>query len=471
MPLGVITIFSYMLPYLKQVEKSLVDWSPFLVGMALWPGNMPFMIYTVPKEQLFIGLLSLIAFIRLVRFRENINIKTFFDISRQPLFVKLIVINIIAILILNALSIAPGVSLFGVEKLQTGSLFWCVSLIAVWIFSRTTDYRPSFKPTLLLILFVSLLTILESLGFRPLDSMTGASTDTISPFPRATVGYKGHLAGLLSYLSLIPLAYYGYKDYNYKKLGFIILFSLSICALSCSNNTSALIGVSIAVLVFAILKRNKTVLLPILLFLVFIPSNYVIDKGNKLLQEYNIVKNINTKKDILESTTFQTRKYLWKAAIKLFEQKPLYGWGISTYDNLWYQVLNKKDGDNLLKLEYGIKDNQKFSRINDSLAYVDQKGKMQLSIALYYSSHNSTFDILYGQGIIGITLYAIFVLAILSQIIKDVRIRLFIIPILAYFIYLQAWFPTVTSFAVFAMFLGMVLNKNYSEKNGYEVNL
>jgi O-antigen ligase len=441
----------------QKIERLLLGIWPLIYGLLVWPSHSAANVFAQTRVSALAAFLILALVLRMAVHPEISFSQIPQLFRRQPKYV-LWMLGFIGALILSVFfSSAPYVALFGTQSLQTGAIFITLSLLTFWLYS--SGPAPSRFGLVALFIIINLLTIAEYLGFRPLAPIVEKYITLNSPFPAVTVGLRGHLAGMLVLLSLLPL--YWFRD-RLNDWRFWTLFILGCVGLGCTSNSSTYVGMAVTLTAFLWFNRHDlkwTVLLVPVVALLSMSAYLPLASLSQSLNAWGWVHIKAESKDLTSSVTLQTRLLLWESAARMGAARPILGWGPQTFNNHWYDYLSKAKGDKLFRLELGLNPSQKMVRINDSIAFKDENGQTQPRHLNYISSHNALLDLFYSQGFVGSILLVIFC----ASLIKYLHVRMgkttfyALLPFLAYGIYLLAWFITVPVTGLVCIVLGFLV--------------
>lgn len=436
----------------RTLEGGLIAWTPLLVGLVVWPTATPGDTFAAPKILTFALITALIGLLRLLGNYQNLTLRSALLHFRNPVHaIPAIVLTLLAVT--TALSINPLVSMYGDQNSQVGTLFYALVILYLWL-TLTYAGKISLCPAMAFCLIIPTISLVEFIGLKPFGWLTEMYYTIKSAYPIVATGYRGHLAGLLTVTAGFVMAQILDRRRAVHPTLYILLF-LGFLAVVCLSNTSSTLAAAAGLLIIWLIKRDfKTTLISAALFIAAFPTSTALSSLNKLLVNYHIVATASHSEELNNTTTLQTRLLLWKAALILFQERPVFGWGANTYENLWYSALEPQESDRLLRLELGISPNVPISRINDSIAYRNSAGKVIPNNLIYGSSHNAYLDVLYSTGLFGV--------AALALMLMYVRARQAWTPaaltMMAVFgIYLLAWFPVSTNFLPFIALLVLII--------------
>lgn len=276
------------------------------------------------------------------------------------------------------------------------------------------------------------ITVLEAFGFRPLYLLPESFS-----YPAATFGHRGLLAGFYILVAGIALVKNNYAIFLISGLG------IALC-----NNTSAIIGYVILALVWVYTHRKQRVTLlvymSIAVFVFFGISNI-----NTLCKSLNLSNCISTKNGKTDNIgSVNDRLLLWKASIKMFEERPAFGWGDSQYSSNWYYYLPLEERDYLLSRLLGATDSSTINGVFPTFSYVDSKGLRKSTTLDVIEPHNYAIQELQSHGLVGFGFLIFFLLSFLRH---SPRASF---ALLGYGLYLLAWFPVFEVLPIAALLIG-----------------
>ena len=156
----------------------------------------------------------------------------------------------------------------------------------------------------------------------------------MSPF------FKDHTSYGMALALLLPFSYYliKFSDTQAIKMIFTFVFILLIIALILSYTRAAWLSCVLALCVYIIVKLRIRFSL-LLLFLIFSASFIVIFQSDILMvleknsqdSSDSFVEHIESMSNITTDASNLERINRWKSAIRLFEDRPHFGWGPGTY--------------------------------------------------------------------------------------------------------------------------------------------
>ena len=321
------------------LEQNLLAVFPLIYGILLWPFENAALIFTTPRLILVFFFIIVMPIIK-VRNNKTTHLKDLpGNFAKQPKYVWALLLFTLSIIPSVLLSPDVGHALFGSIDFQTGGLFIFTISIIFLIYS-TGPMVPNYG-LILLGIILNVVVILEYIGFRPLSFVTSAYHPLSTSFPAATIGHRGQLAGLLVLFPLLALAWFRKKYTDWK---FYSLFTLSIAGLGCTTNSSALIGLVAALSVFCFIKFKDLGLkiIPIIILVMISYNSYQYFKPlNSYFYELGWVSAKSDAKSIEDTTTLSTRLILWKAAIRMFEVRPVFGWGPQLFNQYWFSYFTE----------------------------------------------------------------------------------------------------------------------------------
>lgn len=415
-------------------------------------------IFTTGRLILCVGFLLTVLLLRLIGHAQLTSRELVTAFRSQPRYTAFLGLFLISTVASSLLSVEPSSAWFGNQSFPTGTLFILLGAALFWVYSSASSVRSWGWQAATVVM--SLLTIGEFLGFRPLSLLLGPGVELNTVYPAVTIGYRGHVAGLLVMMVLSQL--YLFRQ-QLRSSGFWTIFALACVALGCTSNTASYIAMIISLALFTLIEVRRgsflVILVPVVALLamnLYRPLTAV----NAALISSGWVQQQASSKELSNTRTFSTRLLLWKAAIGMAEARPLLGWGAQTFHSHWYAHLSKAEGDRLFRLELGLPEERKMVRINDSVAYRDAQGHTKPDQLNYFSAHNAVLDLLYAQGVLGVLSFAAFVLALLRHVVQATRRSslLALVAPLGYGIYLLGWFVTFPVTLAFCAFAGMLVS-------------
>jgi prepilin-type N-terminal cleavage/methylation domain-containing protein len=439
--------------WVQQVEGQLYTSFPLIYILAIFPSSSPAGVFTTPKTYLLGVFLLLALLLRTIGARHLDFKKIYASLLNQPNYIFWLLSHMAVLVISSLFSDFANQAWFGDPNPQTGAVFFLALGFAFWFYA--TGPRLSSWSLVTLLVVLNILAITEYLGFRPLEFIVNRNFELTSPFPATTVGIRTHLSAIMLMLIFIPI--YWYRS-NYFRKGFWALLIIAGIGFGCTVTSSAIAGLIASLMILIVFMRRQliTAILIIITIICAINMHRPLMLISIELQHMGWVSQIAQTKDLSNTTTLQTRLILWKAATLLFKQRPFLGWGISTYNQHWFQVLPRGEGDRLFRLELGLRPTQKVLRINDSAAYKDLNGNTIPVQLNYFAPHNALLDLAYSQGILGVVTFTGFIISLIFYLYERAgRVSILaLLPIFAYGIYLLAWFVTVPAMGLAAFLLG-----------------
>jgi O-antigen ligase len=442
---------------LFKIENILLSLFPIFYCLLIFPAKELFNTLFVPKINLLTIFIIILFVLRFAASKDVDFAQLRASAKKTSTYLLLLGGFLLSLFVSVLLSSEQTQSIFGAVNFHTGASFILLSVLAFWLYS--SGQRVSHVGTALLILIFNFLVVLEYLGFRPLAFITDVYIKLDTVFPAVTVGYRGQVAGVSILLSLLPL--YWFRD-RYTDWRFWMLFIAGCSGLGCTTNSSAIIGFAVAMLLFVVIsKKSLLVVLVIPLLAVASLNAYrPLAAFNAQLYSLGWVTDKSDSKDLKSTVTLKTRLILWEAGTRMFVAKPIFGWGPQTYNQHWFNYISKSKGDQLYRLELGLKPQQKMVRIGDTAGYTTLEGKKVPVILNYTTPHSAVVDLLYSQGIVGFSLFCLFLITLVRYMRKRMgRVAfLALLPLIGYFIYLAAWFITVPATGLAAIILGMAVS-------------
>lgn len=358
----------------------------------------------------------------------------------------------------SVLSPMPGYSWLGHPYTQFGSILLLSCIAVATVYARIAPVESMIKVLALTTFVMALLTVLESLGVKPLAHLV--QSDRLL-YPAATVGHRPHLGGWFAIVALAPAFFYRERRPD---IWFWLWLVSGLVGVGLSTTTSATLGVGAGLLlwlIFSLFQRKGAWKIPAAALALF-----VLAVGTLPVISAHIARSLDQTppqlKNYGSTGSFKPRLYMWKAAWAAAVQRPVFGWGDDTFGYQVFGHLNAKDADSLFRAELGFGPEYKLEH-KDFTYYVyrpDHKDSdAQTGTLLYIRPHSIILDELYSRGFVGFLLF----LAVLISILLYVRNRsasslaLFLVAGLPYLIYLSAWFYVTAVTPLFFILMGTML--------------
>ncbi|WP_169405694.1 O-antigen ligase family protein [Deinococcus apachensis] len=346
-----------------------------------------------------------------------------------------------------------GYAWLGFPLLQFGSVMIISSIILSALYSQLVLRNIVIQTLTATTSIMLLLTILESIGLRPLASWIHSGTIS---YPAATVGHRQHLAGWYAIMSLAPV--FIYRNRRLDPWFWVWLLS-AFAGVSLCTTSSATLGVVIGLLgwFFVNIRRFK---LPLLAIMAFIFMTLTLPLAANTLSSVLNTTSSNFK-DYRSTSTIKTRLYMWSAAFSAALQRPFFGWGDETFAFQVFEHLKEKDAASLFLAELSLPSTYKVVHKGFTYYTFDPKGNdKQTGSLIYLRAHGIIFDEMYSRGIIGFIVFCSMILSLILYVHKrdPKSLPLFIASASPYMIYLLAWFyvPTVTPF--YLIIIGLMIS-------------
>ncbi len=351
-------------------------------------------LFELPKTYFLYSLTLLISLIHLLNFFR----------SQKPLFKKTFLniaffIFLFSQIISTLTSIDPHTSLFGYYSRLNGGLLSLISYFLLFtILPLYINRRFTQK-----IIFTSLISgfliasygILEHFGINDHLWVQDVRSRVFS-----TLGQPNWLAAYLAIL--IPLSLYQLhtsQSTPKKILYFILLFIFYLCLLftkSKSGIFAAASSVSLFYLLYLIRQKSKNLPLLALIFTLFISLSLII---NNPIKDIVFPKKLDISNSALEidnlniTPSGEIRQIVWRGALELWRQHPLFGTGTETFAYSYYWTRPQQHN---LTSEWDF---------------------------LYNKAHNEYLNFLATTGIFGLGSYLLLIISTLHYFIKKIFIR------------------------------------------------
>ncbi|TDE86980.1 O-antigen ligase family protein [Deinococcus sp. S9] len=165
-------------------------------------------------------------------------------------------------------------------------------------------------------------------------------------------------------------------------------------------------------------------------------------------------------KDYRSTQTLQTRLYLWQAAWRAAQARPLLGWGDETFSSEVYNHLSPQEISALLVLELGLDKGYHAEPAWPGFYLINPiKKDRQFVHVIYVHPHNVWMDELYAHGFVGAFLGLLTGIVYLRKVWQQESSALLplLVAVLPYLVFLTAWFYVVTVTPLFFLLLGTAL--------------
>lgn len=376
---------------------------------------------------------------------------------------SLLLLYIFSVIISSLLSTMPGYAFLGHPATQMGSIIIIYNILLAYVYYKYADTALTVKFFGFGTILMSILTILESVGFRPLVLWLHSSA---AAYPMTTVGIRQHLAGWFSICTLLPIYLISQYKQTFLYWSWLIM---GLIGTSLTTSSASTIGVLISLIIWILLADSKInrryALVTTLLFTA--SALYLPDAASYTAKQLGRAE-ANTK-DYDSTSTLSTRIILWHAAYRLTLQRPFFGWGDETFAYHAFDVLTNQEAEKLVRLEKGFTDDYTvrtkgftYIAFKHDFAPNTKERDAQIGSLLYIRPHNVFFDELYSHGIIGfLLLFSVSILYIIKLKSKNIsKLPLFLISSLPYIIYLSGWFYVLTVSSLYFIFLGLAAKDN-----------
>lgn len=346
------------------------------------------------------------------------------------------------------------ISLQGEMWRGTGVL-WAALLLFVYMLHRQSRVSLQ-RGWLLALATVSLLTIIEFLGFEPFFWLNRfLSYDP----PVVTLVNRGWLAGLLLtgmvYLAAAPLRLDCRRLPWRQALPMLLLCGL---ALGCTTNTSALIAGLLAVGMTYVVGRpnlGKCCLVAVCVAAGLSAQVYLKPVNLWLYEHHWVARKINVK-SLGDTRSWGARLDIWAATGQLITQRPVLGWGMGRFG----EAINFFTPDpvyrKLIQLELPQRPIVAIKRPH--VFFYDEHGKLTAQSVNYPSAHNALLDLLFEAGGLGLLAFLWAAYAVWRSFRRTEDWMLRTAPFMAYGLYLMAWFTVLPVTTLVLLLLADELN-------------
>lgn len=331
------------------------------------------------------------------------------------------------VVIASVFSKVPAISLTGSLNIGDEGALWYLLLSLIFVVVYLYCLRePKALPRLGAALLISgaLVTVI---GF--MEVLQGQSVIwTNGQVPIVTFLGTGHLASLFVLVLGVALGFWYQK--NAFGLGVTFLLTLGI---GLTVNRTAIIA-AVLVLLFGI-RLPRRMLIATLVTAVGIFVGTFTAKIVEAPTQGN--------RNISDSTSLQTRRYLWEAALKAILARPITGWGGGDAFALdWYRFLSFEDLEHYLQLEF------RAPMLRDVIgeegipiyALESANGDIGFITVTNVHVHNQFLDIAKMWGLVGLALYlGLFALALRNAF----SLQPAALGIVAVHVFFMLWYSTV----------------------------
>jgi hypothetical protein len=446
-----------------------------------------------------VALYALLLFVFFAGLLHKNNLKESLRGLRLPVYFYALAAYLIIVCLSSITSPNPGIAWFGLPTSQEGALYLIALALLFACYARFKV--PGLMSVYAVITFAAaLLTLAQFLGFRPLGLLLGGTWDTA--YPIGTTAYRGHLGGMFAFLSLLPL----YAFYDKPKTPFFWLWIIAgNVGLALTTNASATLACAVCLAIYLAVtifttpsqeegtnllsprerikvrgesnsfrsslwaaRTTRAKPLPLIpafsprekgqrqfrhalvVVAIFATSIYAVPKMqqpvNTFLVNHHLLATSLNAGGHSRTRTLRIRLLFWKAAFHMWQAKPWLGWGDQQFNDNIFAFSSKADGDAIFRLQMGLKPDTKLTRIGDTAGYLNKDGEYGLHRFTIKWPHNIIMEQLEAHGILGLLAYLAFFVTLLFSVFLRAKGRGIVaaLPYFGYFIYLTAWFYTVS---------------------------
>lgn len=350
-----------------------------------------------------------------------------------------------------------GYAFLGAPYLQFGSVMLVGCLCLGWLYSRVPLARPLVVALQISTAVMLVLTVLESIGLRPLAALIQSPRMT---YPAALVGHRPHLGGWFAIMSLVPVFFYRNRPLD---SGFWLWMGAAFAGLALATTSAATLGVLLGLLVWLALNlktKRHAPLAPAAALALLIAALFILPD---VTRQATVTLNLPAAgtKSYASTYTFQPRLLMWKAAANGAAQRPVFGWGDETFAYHGFDLLSEAEAKRLFRLELGLPADQPLW-YGGYTYYTRAKGEQDVSSGsiIYARAHNVLADEAYSHGWVGLTLLFAFLALFVARAYQSRSDGSYVLlATTPYSVYLLAWFfvPTVTP--LFFILLGVMVSE------------
>ena len=352
---------------------------------------------------------------------------------------RFLILWLILSLISCILSANPYISFWGTPTVEMGWIHQFLCVILFFLAQKIKLERKHWTWLSISLLLMVMLTLLEAIGFRPLFWLSNSTAP-----PATTIGQRGHLAGWFAVAAGVSLYRNAWPSLVFAGVGIVLC-----------NNTASLLGFVVASFLWMCLnfKNYSSIIKLFIINIFFLVSFSIYSQNNKILCDKMSLTHCTYNKQGVESNinSLHDRVVFWKAALKMFAERPLLGWGNEQFEGEWFDFVPKAEQDSLAKVLIGVPKDVKIIRVENSNLYVYMAGKnMTTGIVSNPHPHNFFIEELQSHGVLGF-LSLIFALMYLLK--NKPRLLIASAP---YAVYLLGWFLLISVAPIFSVFMGII---------------
>lgn len=298
-------------------------------------------------------------------------------------------------------------------------------VLFVLVFRRARrDRRLARRIALALVassLLLAVLDLVEVVLRHPLlHPGLGPSVVPLVSFPQ-----RGHLAGMLAFGAGAAVGL------DAVLAGFVGVFTLAL-GIGATLDRAAMLALLVPLLVGARRRLRRGLALAAVVVI-------GVALGALLTQ----ARPGGPRKDIESGSSLASRSYLYRAAVRGILARPLFGWGGGTFEMHWTDFLSRQELSRLLGLEYGLGKVVRVMHAPGSYALVavhpegSKPGTLKVLPTGAWHAHNQFLEVGLESGVVGLALYLLMLFYGLRGVARGQPLSL---ALLAYVVFLQAWF-------------------------------
>lgn len=353
-----------------------------------------------------------------------------------------------------AASPLPWIAWLGQPYSQFGALMLLLCLGGAALYARHAPVELVIRACALSTLAMFVLATAEAVGWRPLAHLISSPRMT---YPAVTVGLRQHLGGWFAIMALAPAFFFRQRP---RTLWFWLWLLSGLLGVALATNSAATLGVGMGLALWLLVGLlRKSWHLPLLATVFFAVSMLGLPP---LVTALNQALHLPAPqfKDYRSTQTLQTRLYLWQAAWRAAQARPLLGWGDETFSSEVYNHLSSQEISALLVSELGLDKGYYAEPAWPGFYLVNSlKKERQFVNVIYVHPHNIWVDELYAHGFVGAFLGLLTGIVYLRKIWRREPSALLplLVAVLPYLVFLTAWFYVVTVTPLFFLLLGTAL--------------
>lgn len=408
----------------------------FLYPLAFWP-KLPNSLLDTFAARVYLTLFFLVGgFVLMLITHPQTRLA---DVYRIPSFLKqnkvVAIASLYGLWTLLAASLSPNPAIAFTGQLDgygDGALWTCSMVVVFTLIFLNLRQDAQLVHRILWAVMLSgavmtLLSLIEVLVGHPLIAHADPNAVPLVSFPQ-----RGHLAGYFVLTLGVALGYW------YRGVGRLPGWAITLAiGIGMTYNRAALIAIGTMILLGLRDLRRAGIVFPAILLGIAIGWGTV---------KYSTPQSV---REIRDTSTFFTRLYYWKAAVRGIVARPLTGWGGGVFGYAWPKYMTRAEiskyvqeewsAGELLSYQYSVGMGQPVFIVRNP------QGKVGPVTVRTWKAHNEFLEQALMWGLVGLGLY----LALLWYVlIGAFRGEPASVGLLGYHIFLLLWFVFISSQAV-----------------------